>query len=92
MNPDVQPVQRVTKGKRNMAHINKKRAVATLTLAESMLWASNHMPDGRELSRVMCDVRQQVRDAVAEIGRDIEIYACKRHGGHVVDVVTTGEL
>lgn len=74
-----------------MAHINRTTRVATLTLAESMVLASAHTPDGRELDEVRRRVRQQVSRVADVLGSQIEIRACLRHGGHIVEVVEPSE-
>lgn len=71
----------------DMAHINRTNRTATLTLAESMVLASAHTPDGRELDRVRRQVRDEVGRVADELRLPIEVYACQRHGGHLWDVV-----
>ena len=70
-----------------MAHINRSSRTATLTLAESMVLASAHTPDGRDLDVVRRAVREQVSSVADELNESIEVYACKRHGGFLWDVV-----
>lgn len=70
-----------------MTKINSKNGTATLSLSDSMVWASAHTPDARELDLVRSRVRNEVQEAADKLGRSIEIYACRRHGGHIVDVI-----
>jgi len=70
-----------------MAHINRKTHAVTLTRAESVIWAGPQTPDGRELDEVRRSVRREVQEAANDSGCVHEIYACQRHGGHIVDIV-----
>ena len=70
-----------------MAHINRKTHAVTLTLAESVIWAGPQTPDGRDLDEVRRRVRAEVQAAANETQHTYEIYACKRHGGCIVDIV-----
>ena len=72
-----------------MAHINRKNRTATLTLAESTVLASKQAEHdyGPEAYRVNREMLEQVQDVADELGRPIEVFACKRHGGYIVTVV-----
>jgi hypothetical protein len=68
-------------------YMSMTNAAMTLSLADSMILASAHTADGPKLYATRERVRSAALERANKIGRSVEIYACKRHGGHVVDVV-----
>ena len=62
-------------------------AAMTLSLSDSMILASSHTANGPELYATRERVRAAALILANRIGQAVEIYACKRHGGHIVEVV-----
>lgn len=70
-----------------MTKINKVARTATLSLADSIVWAGRETPDGRDLDEVRTRVRREVQAIADSIGQSIEVYSCKRHGACKLDVI-----
>lgn len=70
-----------------MTTINRTARTATLSLADSIIIAGSETPDGRDLDDARRRVRAEVQPVADELGKPIEVYSCRSHGGCIVDVV-----